>query len=90
MEEMNKLFREIGAEETFVPSTLKEARMFCEGQREKRKHEISQSCQKTVYPSHAYAEKVVRSRRKKDGVRLRIYRCDVCHGFHLTSYIPRS
>lgn len=88
MEEMNKLFREIGAGEAFVPSSLKEAKMFCEGQHEKRRHEISPTCQKTVYPSHAYAQKVAASRRKRGAGRLRVYKCETCHGFHLTGYIP--
>jgi hypothetical protein len=88
MEEMNKLFREIGAGEAYIPSTLKEAKMFCEGQREHVQCEFSQVCQKTIYPSQAYAEKVAAGRRKKGAGRLRVYKCETCHGFHLTGYIP--
>lgn len=91
IEELNKLFREIGATEDVAPMRLKEAMLLCEKEEGQQSQcPFSEECQKTIYPSEAYAEKVANGRRKKGGGRLRSYRCDACHGFHLTSYIPKK
>lgn len=90
IQEMNKLFAEIGAGEDATPVSFREAKIVCEGEREHTQCPFSEVCQKTIYPSEAYAEKVAQSRRKKGAGKLRSYKCDVCHGFHLTSYIPKK
>ena len=90
IEKMNQLFREIGAGEEIAIASLREARLACNGQQEYAQCRFSEACQKVIYPSEAYAEKVATSRRRKGAGKLRAYRCDPCHGFHLTSYIPHK
>lgn len=90
IEEMNKLFREIGASEgeVSVPISLSEAKLLCKGKREHEEFPFSETCQKVIYPSESTGSKIAAIRRKKGSGPLRTYRCDLCHGFHLTGYIP--
>lgn len=40
---------------------------------------------KVIYASHHAAKKVLVTRERYGSSRLRIYECETCHGYHLTS-----
>lgn len=88
IERINELFREIGAGD-FIPLPVRDAKLFCENDNTRGEFEYSESCQKVIYPSAAIAEKVALHRRKKGAGRLRVYKCEECQGFHLSSFIRK-
>lgn len=90
IERMDELFREIGAGEAPIPIPLKEAKkLFSTPDPRQDECEFSEVCQKVIYPTESYARKVALSRQKKGAGKLRIYKCEECHGFHLSSYISK-
>lgn len=90
IERLDALFKELGCGEAPIPIPLKEAKkLFSTPDLRQEECEFSEACQKVIYPTQAYAQKVALSRQKKGAGKLRIYKCEVCHGFHLSSYISR-
>lgn len=87
---LNALFKEIGAPETFIPLPLRDAREFSSPENPRAQFEFSDACQKLIYPSESVARKVALSRERKGAQKLRVYKCEECHGFHLSSYISKT
>lgn len=88
IEKLNELFKEIGAGD-FTPLPLRDAKLFCENDNTKGEFEYSEKCQKVIYPSEHIAHRVALGRRKKGAGRLRVYKCEDCQGFHLSSFIRK-
>lgn len=82
---IDELFREIGAGEPPPPLPVREIKRLYGTPPERTEFEFSESCQKVIYPSYSAAHRVVRKRQYHGAAQLRIYKCEKCGGFHLTS-----
>lgn len=89
IERMDALFREIGATEPVIPLTVRDAREMNKGQHTRNEFPFSDFCQKFTYPSDAVARRIALQREKKGARPLRVYKCDRCRGFHLSSFIDK-
>lgn len=89
IDRLDALFQEIGAEGKVIPLPLRDAREFSD-KSSQSDFEFSESCQKVIYPSESKARKVALHREKKGAQKLRVYKCDDCAGFHLSSYISKT
>jgi hypothetical protein len=86
IERIDALFKEIGAGD-FTPIPLREAKELHGITPPRKELEVSGTCKKVIYPSESLANQVKRRRQRRGAGKLRIYKCDECHGFHLTSWI---
>jgi hypothetical protein len=88
IERIDALFKEIGAGD-FTPIPLREAKELhaITPLRTRKELEVSETCKKVIYPSRTFAKQVARRRQRRGAGKLRIYKCEECHGFHLTSCI---
>jgi hypothetical protein len=89
IERMRTLFHEIGTELDPVENS-RAAQLLVEPEDARKHFEMSDECGKLTYPSEAQARQVIKASKRRGAGNLRSYKCEKCHGFHITSYFAKA
>jgi hypothetical protein len=88
------LLAELSGSQDVIPRNKIDAEMMAEAEggrdpgppEPRHEFEHCDATGKVCYPSHNVARQIMRRRQQHGAQRLRVYQCNSCHKYHLTSY----